>query len=251
MTLDPDFFVDFRAGLRRPPDPPGGRRLLDRLVLLPVGLTRTPALDTAQWTTAGLWLAVVAIGLYHGLNPAMGWPLAVSAGLMGRGRRDLFAALAPLAAGHLLAMLAILLPFTVMLSLIDWQREIRIGAGLLVIAFGVFRLLSRRHPRALARIPPTRLALWSFAMALAHGAALMLLPIYLGICAADDLDAAHRASPAPDRRHPRGGGVGLARPHRRHGRRRRGDGARRPRLARPRLHRPELASTSTASGRRA
>ena len=124
----------------------------------------------------------------------MGWPLAVSAGLMGRGRRDLFAALGPLAAGHLLAMLAILLPFTVMLSLIDWQRQIRVGAALLVIAFGVFRLLNRRHPRALARIPPTRLALWSFAIALAHGAALMLLPIYLGICAIDDLDAGHRAS---------------------------------------------------------
>ena len=151
-------------------------------------------MDTAQGTTAGLWLAVVASGLYHGVNPGMGWPLAVSAGLMGRGRRDLVAALAPLAAGHLLAMLAILLPFTVMLSLIDWQREIRIGAALLVIAFGVFRLLSRRHPRALARIPPTRLALWSFAVALAHGAALMLLPIYLGLCAADDLDAGHRAS---------------------------------------------------------
>ena len=151
-------------------------------------------MDPAQWTTAGLWLAVVASGLYHGLNPGMGWPLAVSAGLMGRGRRDLLAALAPLAAGHLLAMLAILLPFTVLLSLIDWQRHIRVGAALLVIAFGVFRLLNRRHPRALARIPPTRLALWSFAIALAHGAALMLLPIYLGICAADDLDAAHRAS---------------------------------------------------------
>ncbi len=151
-------------------------------------------MDPAHWTTAGLWLAVVASGLYHGVNPGMGWPLAVSAGLMGRGRRDLLAALVPLAAGHLLAMLAVLLPFTVMLSLIDWQREIRIGAALLVLGFGVFRLTNRRHPRALARIPPSRLALWSFAIALAHGAALMLLPIYLGICALGELDAAHRAS---------------------------------------------------------
>ena len=147
-----------------------------------------------QWTTAGLWLAVVASGVYHGINPGMGWPLAVSAGLMGRGRGDVVAALAPLAAGHLLSMLVILLPFALMTALLDWQREIRIGASAAVIAFGIFRLLNRRHPRALARIRPTQLALWSFAIATAHGASLMLLPIYLGLCSTEDLDAVHQAS---------------------------------------------------------
>jgi len=71
-------------------------------------------------TTTGLWLAVVASGLYHGVNPGMGWPLAVSAGLMGRGRRDVAAALVPLAGGHLLAMLVILLPFGLLTGLLDW-----------------------------------------------------------------------------------------------------------------------------------
>ncbi len=146
------------------------------------------------WTTAGLWLAVVASGLYHGVNPGMGWPLALSAGLMGRGRRDIVAALALLAAGHLAAMLVILLPFALMTALLDWQREIRIGASLAVIAFGAWRLVNSRHPRALARIKPTQLLLWSFAIALAHGAALMLLPIYLGLCSTEDVDAGHRAS---------------------------------------------------------
>jgi hypothetical protein len=150
--------------------------------------------DHIQWTTAGLWLAVVASGLYHGVNPGMGWPLAVSAGLMGRGQRDVMGALAPLAAGHLLSMLVILLPFALMTALLDWQREIRIGASAAVIAFGVFRLVNRRHPRALARIRPTQLALWSFAIATAHGAGLMLLPIYLGLCSTEDLDTVHRAS---------------------------------------------------------
>jgi hypothetical protein len=150
--------------------------------------------DHIQWTTAGLWLAVVASGLYHGVNPGMGWPLAVSAGLMGRGQRDVVGALAPLAAGHLLSMLVILLPFALMTALLDWQREIRIGASATVIAFGVFRLVNRRHPRALARIRPTQLALWSFAIATAHGAGLMLLPIYLGLCSTEDLDTVHRAS---------------------------------------------------------
>ena len=147
-----------------------------------------------QWTTAALWMAVVASGLYHGVNPGMGWPLAVSAGLMGRGRRDIVAALAPLAAGHLVSMFVILLPFALMTALLNWQREIRLGASAIVITFGVFRLVNRRHPRALARIRPTQLALWSFAIATAHGAGLMLLPIYLGLCSTEELDPAHQAS---------------------------------------------------------
>jgi len=113
---------------------------------------------------------------------------------MARGRRDVVAALAPLAAGHIVSMLVILLPFALVTALLDWQREIRIGASAAVIAFGVFRLVNRRHPRALARIRPTQLALWSFAIATAHGAGLMLLPIYLGLCSIEELDKAHHAS---------------------------------------------------------
>ena len=126
----------------------------------------------------------------------MGWPLAVSAGLMGKGRRDLIASLGPLGAGHFLAMAGILAPFAVMTALVAWQREIRIGAGLLVIAAGVYLLIARRHPRFLARIKPTQLALWSFAVAMAHGAGLMLLPIYLGICSAEERDIGHLAMAA-------------------------------------------------------
>ena len=134
------------------------------------------------WTAAGLWLAVVASGLYHGVNPGMGWPLAVSAGLMEKSPRALLLALWPLSVGHLLAILMMLLPFALLLALAQWQREIQAAAALLVIGYGVFLLLRRRHPRALARIPPTQLGLWSFAIAIAHGAGLMLVPIYLGLC---------------------------------------------------------------------
>jgi len=126
----------------------------------------------------------------------MGWPLAVSAGLMERRSRALIAALWPLAAGHLLAMLVVMLPFALLVALVEWQGQIQIGASLLVIAFGGFRLVNRRHPRALARIPPTQLGLWSFAVAIAHGAGLMLVPIYLGICRQSDLDKAHEAAGA-------------------------------------------------------
>ena len=147
-----------------------------------------------QASVASLWLAVLASGLYHGVNPGMGWPLAVSAGLMGKGRKDLLIALVLLATGHVLAMLIILLPFALASALLAWQHEIRAGGSILVIAFGVFRLINRRHPRALARIKPGQLALWSFAIATAHGAGLMLLPIYFGLCASEQANAAHQAA---------------------------------------------------------
>jgi hypothetical protein len=126
----------------------------------------------------------------------MGWPLAVSAGLMERSSRALVAALGPLTIGHLLAMLVVILPFSLLVSLVQWQRQIQIGASLLVIGFGAFRFVNRRHPRVLARIRPTQLALWSFAVAIAHGAGLMLVPIYLGLCRAADLDTTHEAAGA-------------------------------------------------------
>jgi len=143
---------------------------------------------------AALWLAVVASGLYHGVNPGMGWPLAVSAGLMERSSRALLAALWPLTLGHQLAMLVVILPFSLLVALVQWHRQIQIGASLLVIGFGIFRFVKRRHPRVLARIRPTQLGLWSFAVAIAHGAGLMLVPIYLGLCRAADLNSGHEAT---------------------------------------------------------
>ena len=145
-------------------------------------------------STAALWWAVVASGIYHGVNPGMGWPLAVSAALMERKRGSLWMALLALAGGHLLAMAAILFPFSALMALAAWQREIQIGAACLVIALGVYLLINRRHPRFLARVPPSRLALWSFLAAMAHGAGLMLVPIYLGICRTIETDTGHAAA---------------------------------------------------------
>ncbi|PRX31254.1 hypothetical protein B0G75_10536 [Paraburkholderia sp. BL18I3N2] len=146
------------------------------------------------WSQTGLWLAILASGLYHGINPAMGWPLAVSSALMERRARALFSALVYLAVGHVLAVLLVMLPFAMLTILLAWQRAIQVGASVLVIGFGVFLLIRRRHPRVLARIPPSRLTLWSFAVAIAHGAGLMLVPIYLGLCSAYDMDRGHRAA---------------------------------------------------------
>ena len=140
-----------------------------------------------------LWWAVFISGFYHGINPGMGWPLAVSAALMEKRHIALVKALAMLGIGHLLAMLAILLPFSMMSALLTWENEIRVAAGLLVMAMGIYLLINRRHPRFLARVHPARLGLWSFLAALAHGAGLMLVPIYLGIADFDHVGAGHGA----------------------------------------------------------
>lgn len=141
-------------------------------------------------SAVSLWAGVVAIGLYHGLNPAMGWPLAVANGMGEKRASAVFATWLPLGAGHLLAMALVLVPFALLAFLLQWGREIRIGAGMMVVLFGVSRLFLRRHPRWLARVRPTQLALWSFLMATAHGAALMVLPMLMGLCEAPPAAAA-------------------------------------------------------------
>ena len=132
-----------------------------------------------------LWLAVIAIGTYHGCNPGMGWPLAVSNGMSEKRDSAVFATLVPLAAGHFLAMAVVILPFSILFMVLDWSVAIRLTAGLTVVAFGLYKLANRRHPRFLSRVRPSQLTLWSFLMATAHGAGLMLVPIYLGLCATD------------------------------------------------------------------
>ena len=143
---------------------------------------------------AALWWAVVGVGIYHGINPGMGWPLAVSSALMEGRATALPKALLALAVGHFLSMTLILLPFSMMAALVSFEREIRIAAALIVIGMGLYLLINRRHPRFLSRVPPSRLALWSFLAALAHGAGLMLVPMYLGLCQTDALDAGHQAA---------------------------------------------------------
>ncbi len=133
-------------------------------------------------STAALWWAVALSGIYHGLNPGMGWPLAVSAALMERRSSALVSALGMLALGHFLAMAVILLPFSMVSALVEWETPIRLVASGVAIAFGGYLLISRsHHPKYLVRVAPHRLVWWSFLAATAHGAGLMLLPIFLSM----------------------------------------------------------------------
>src|SRR3712207_2189255 len=112
----------------------------------------------------------------------MGWPLALSRALFERRERAVFATLGPIATGHVLAMAVVLLPFALLVRVFEHARGIGIAAGLLVAGFGFYRLIDRRHPRFLVRIRPNQVALWSFLVAMAHGAGLMLVPVVLGLC---------------------------------------------------------------------
>ena len=145
-------------------------------------------------TVATLWGGVIISGIYHGLNPGMGWPLAVSAALMERKKSSLFSALKALAIGHFFSMAIILLPFSLISIVVVWGSQVRMTASVLVMIFGIYLLVNRGHPRFLARVSPKNLVLWSFLVALAHGAGLMLVPMFLGLCMPGDVDSGHKAA---------------------------------------------------------
>jgi hypothetical protein len=132
-------------------------------------------------TGAWPWIAVAALGAYHGIDPSMGWLFAVALGLQDKSRARVLWALVPIAIGHLISI-------AVVVALIGGIRTtsfnpdyLRYGGATALIAFGVFRLVwPRAHPRWVAmRVNSAELALWSFLMASAHGAGLMLFPILM------------------------------------------------------------------------
>lgn len=126
------------------------------------------------------WGVLLLLGAVHGINPAMGWLFAVALGLQERSRKAVWRALGPLAAGHALAMVAALAAAIALGAVIPlrWVRWIVAGALLLL---GVRALLRHRHPRwGGMRVGARDLAIWSFLMASAHGAGLMVVPFVLG-----------------------------------------------------------------------
>lgn len=122
--------------------------------------------------------ALLLLGAVHGLNPGMGWLFAVALGLQERRRAALWAALPPLVAGHAAAIagavaVAALLGRALPLGALEWL------VGGTLVALGAVRLVRHGHPRGGMRVGSRDLALWSMAMATAHGAGLMVLPLVL------------------------------------------------------------------------
>jgi hypothetical protein len=129
------------------------------------------------------WLALFGLGAYHGINPGMGWLFAVALGLQEKRRRAVLAALPPIALGHALSVGVVLLVLWVARASVP-ALPLRVGAAAILFGFGLFRLVRSRHPAWVGmRVGFRDLTLWSFVMATAHGAGLMLVPILLGASA--------------------------------------------------------------------
>lgn len=136
------------------------------------------AAGMSSWDVA----ALLALGAFHGLNPAMGWLFAVWIGLQRRARGALVGALGPIAAGHALSM-ALTVLLVEELRIVASDSALRYaGAGALV-AVAAWRIVrSHRHPRWVGmQLKRRELALWSFLMSTAHGAGLMLIPVVAGM----------------------------------------------------------------------
>ena len=127
------------------------------------------------------WLALIGLGAFHGINPGMGWLFAVALGLQEKRRGAVYQALVPLAFGHALAVgaavaVAVAIGAVIPLSALRW------GLAALLLVLGFSRLLRHRHPRwSGMRVGMGGLTLWSFLMASAHGAGLMVVPLFVGM----------------------------------------------------------------------
>jgi len=130
--------------------------------------------------TVGSWLVLAGLGAFHGINPAMGWLFAVALGLHRRSRAVVLASLIPIALGHALAVGVVVAAAVALGTLVD-QRALRLVSGVVLIGWAVYhrRYGSRHRARVGMRVGMVGLGLWSFLMASAHGAGLMLVPVLL------------------------------------------------------------------------
>lgn len=132
-----------------------------------------------SWAAEWPWVWLVALGAFHGINPAMGWLFAVARGLQERTRQAVIASLVPIALGHAASIAAVLGLVGLAQVILPEAALHRLSAGLL-FAFALPRLRAPRHPRWVGmRVGFRDLGVWSFLMATAHGAGLMLVPAVL------------------------------------------------------------------------
>ena len=125
------------------------------------------------------WLALVGLGAFHGINPGMGWLFAVALGLQEKSQRAVRRALLPIALGHAASIGAVVLVVGLLQAVLPEQVMRYLCAAMLGV-FGLWRLVRARHPRWVGmRVGFRDLMLWSFLMASAHGAGLMLVPLLL------------------------------------------------------------------------
>jgi hypothetical protein len=132
----------------------------------------------AGLTSTMLWLMLL-LGAYHGLNPGMGWLFAVALGMQEQKGNAVARSLIPIAVGHAVAIGSVVLT-SVFLGMTLPLMVIRYLVAVLLIGLGIYCLVRHRHPRWVRMQVGFRdLTVWSFLMASAHGAGLMVLPVLL------------------------------------------------------------------------
>jgi hypothetical protein len=147
---------------------------------------------------AGPWATLAFLGAFHGANPGMGWLFAVALGLQERSRSAVLRALGPIALGHAIS-LGVVAAAVVVLQFWTDLRILKTVAALTLIAFGLYRILApNAHPRWVGmRVTGRDLVFWSFLMATAHGAGLMLVPVLLRLPGNTASNIAHAAAAGP------------------------------------------------------
>jgi hypothetical protein len=126
------------------------------------------------------WVVLFLLGAYHGINPGMGWLFAVALGMQRQSVRAVWLSLFPIAAGHVLAT-GLVVAGAMLLGFLAPAKYVRLFVACVLLAFGLYRLLSRGHPRwGGMQVGFRDLTIWSFLMASAHGAGFMLLPVIMG-----------------------------------------------------------------------
>jgi len=152
---------------------------------------------TEMGSTA-LWLMLL-LGAYHGINPGMGWLFAVALGMQEQKGSAVVRALVPIALGHALSIGMVVLA-AAFLGMAVSREVIRYPVAALLFGLGIFSLIRHHHPRWVRMQVGFRdLTLWSFLIATAHGAGLMVLPVLLGsskVEAADHMGAHHHMAAA-------------------------------------------------------
>lgn len=130
-------------------------------------------------------MVIAGLGAFHGLNPAMGWLFAATLGLYRGGTATVLRSAVPIGLGHALAIAATVAAFLAAGVMVD-RAAIRWGAAALLLATAAWHLWRGHRGRARVgmRVGLAGLAAWSFLMALAHGAGLMLIPALIPLCLA-------------------------------------------------------------------
>jgi hypothetical protein len=140
-----------------------------------------PTVPSELW----LWLVIAGLGLFHGVNPAMGWLFAVALGLHRHSERVVWLALLPIGLGHAAAVAIIVFIALALGLVLDTGLLQRLAAVVLLAWAAWHALYGRRHTvRFGMQISLGGLFLWSFLMANAHGAGLMLIPAVIPLCLA-------------------------------------------------------------------